>query len=191
MLALEAGARRRGYGAGRAVRGLLARVRPPAVTDDTVAARVRETLARTAHDPEAITVAIEHGCVDLRGPVDTRERARIVKAIATVRGVDSVLDLMTEPSATHPPLLPGAYVPPQPRALGALTTSTASTTGPLAWQPAARVVAAGTGLGVAIAALRSGGVFAVPAAALGVLLVTGAAASIIPRGARSERHAPF
>jgi hypothetical protein len=102
LLALEAYARRRGALAGGAVARLLAIMRPAPVTDDTVEARVRRKLGRTAVDPAAITVAIEHGCVDLRGPVGTRERARIVRAIATVPGVDSVVDLMTEPAKREP-----------------------------------------------------------------------------------------
>jgi hypothetical protein len=102
LLVLEGIARRRGGLAGRSVRKLLARVRPKPVDDDTVVARVRRKLARTATAPQALTVAIEHGCVDLRGPVETRERARIVRAVSTVRGVDSVLDLMTEPMARAP-----------------------------------------------------------------------------------------
>ncbi|MDB4935428.1 MAG: hypothetical protein JWP87_2400 [Labilithrix sp.] len=103
LLALEKIARRRGGLAGASVRKLLARMRPRPVTDDTVEARVRKKLARTAAAPEAIRVKIEHGCVDLRGPVDTRERARIVRAVAQVRGVDSVLDLMTEQPLARAP----------------------------------------------------------------------------------------
>jgi hypothetical protein len=102
MLALEAVSRRKGRG-GNAARALLDRVRPPPVADDTVEMRVRKKLARTATNPDAITIRIEHGCVDLRGPVPTRERANIVRAISAVSGVDSVLDLMTEPQlATSP-----------------------------------------------------------------------------------------
>jgi hypothetical protein len=97
LLVLEAIGRRKGGHAGAGARALLARVRPKPVDDDTVEVRVRKRLARTASDPAAITVSIEHGCADLRGPVETRERARIVRAVSTVRGVDSVLDLMTEP----------------------------------------------------------------------------------------------
>lgn len=89
--------RRGGSAAG--ARALLARLRPKPVGDDTVELRVKRRLARSAQHPDAITVRIEHGCVDLRGPVETRERARIVRAVARVRGVDSVLDLMTEPMA--------------------------------------------------------------------------------------------
>jgi hypothetical protein len=99
MLALERVSSRRGWLGGNPSQRLLDLIRPRPVDDDTIEARVRRKLARTARDPDAITVAIEHGCVDLRGPVETRERARIVRAVSTVPGVDSVLDLMTEPSA--------------------------------------------------------------------------------------------
>lgn len=97
LLVLESIGRRKGGRAGAGARTLLARMRPRHVTDDTVEVRVRKRLARTASDPASIVVSIEHGCADLRGPVETRERARIVRAVATVPGVDSVLDLMTEP----------------------------------------------------------------------------------------------
>jgi hypothetical protein len=86
-----------GFAAGALALALLARLRPRPVRDETVAVHVRRKLARTARDPAAIRVMVEHGCVDLRGPVETRERARIVRAVARVHGVDSVLDLMTEP----------------------------------------------------------------------------------------------
>lgn len=101
LLVLEAVGRRKGGHAGARARALVARLRPKPVADDTVELRVRKRLARTASAPEAITVSVEHGCADLRGLVETRERARIVRAVSTVRGVDSVLDLMTE-------LAPGA-----------------------------------------------------------------------------------
>lgn len=92
---------RSGRGKADFVRALVARMRPAPVGDGTVALRVRRRLARTALEPAAIRVRIEHGCVDLRGRVGTRERARIVRAVARVRGVDSVIDLMTEtPRAT-------------------------------------------------------------------------------------------
>ncbi len=105
-MVLESIGRRRGGRAGAGARALLARVRPKPVTDDTVEALVRKRLARTASDPASIIVSIEHGCADLRGPVETRERARIVRAVSTVRGVDSVLDLMTEPVAVRGPPAP-------------------------------------------------------------------------------------
>jgi hypothetical protein len=98
LLVLEALGRRKGGRAGAGAPTLLARMRPKPVADDTVEVRVRKRLARTASDPASIVVSIEHGCADLRGPVETRERARIVRAVSTVPGVDSVLDLMTEPA---------------------------------------------------------------------------------------------
>ncbi len=80
-------------------RGMLKRLRPAPLRDDTVLVAVRGKLARKAQAPELISARIEHGCVDLRGIVETRERARIVRAVARVRGVDSVIDLMTEARA--------------------------------------------------------------------------------------------
>jgi hypothetical protein len=44
----------------------------------------------------AIQVSAEHGCVLLTGDVLTRERGRLVRDVAAVPGVDSVVDLMTE-----------------------------------------------------------------------------------------------
>lgn len=105
MLVLEAGSRHKGR-RGNAARLLLERVRPTPVTDDTVEVRVRKKLGKVASNPSAIALSIEHGCVDLRGAVTTRERARIVRAVAKVSGVDSVLDLMTE----QPTLKPRAAV---------------------------------------------------------------------------------
>jgi len=101
MLVLEASSRHEGR-RGSAARLLLDRVRPAPVADDTVELRVRKKLGRVARNPSAIAVAIAHGCVDLRGAVSTHERARIVRAISKVSGVDAVLDLMTEPPALPP-----------------------------------------------------------------------------------------
>jgi hypothetical protein len=104
MLALDAASRTRGR-RGAAARALLARARPRPVGDEALAARVRKKLRATAHDPAAITVSIEHGCVDLRGPVETRERAKVVRAVARLPGVDAVLDLMTEPAKSPSTIL--------------------------------------------------------------------------------------
>ncbi len=97
MLVLERGSRHKGR-RGSAARLLLDRIRPAPVSDDTVDSRVRNKLKSVASNPSAITVSIEHGCVDLRGAVQTRERARIVRAISNIGGVDAVVDLMTEDS---------------------------------------------------------------------------------------------
>lgn len=192
MLALERGARRRGGRAGSAARAFLQAVRPAPVADETVETRVRKKLARTALDPAAITVSIEHGCVDLRGPVETRERARIVRAIATVRGVDSVLDLMTETPAL-PPRTQGAAIELHRSAAMAPPGSVPPATPAPPWHPATRVVAAGGGLGLAVAALSIGGLLALPGTLLGLFLVTRAAANIpsFVERAADEPHPTF
>lgn len=200
MLALERLARRRGLLRGNAAQRLLAMIRPAPVDDDTIEARVRRKLARIAHDPDAIAVAIEHGCVDLRGPVDTRERARIVRAVSMVPGVDSVLDLMTEPHGEPQ----GVAIPPPtpPARTSATGASTALVHVPTLglvlsprdradvsrWlSPAARILAIGAGLGLSISAFKVGGKLAVPFGAFGLALAGGGAASAIrtrrrPRG---------
>lgn len=64
---------------------------------------------------------------------------------------------------------------------------------PAPWHPAARVVAAGGGLGLAVAGLSIGGLLALPATLLGLFLVTRAAANIPPLvdGGPDEPHATF
>jgi hypothetical protein len=192
MLALERLARRRGLLRGNPAQRFLDMIRPAPVDDDTIEARVRRKLARTAHDPNAIAVAIEHGCVDLRGPVDTRERARIVRAVSMVPGVDSVLDLMTEPHGEPA----GVAIPPPPAAAKASATATSTalvhvpTLGLVLsprdradlsrWlSPAARILAIGAGLGLSISAFKIGGKLAVPVGAFGLALAGGGAASAV------------
>ncbi len=65
--------------------------------DRTTAARVRTMLDWVARTPALIAVTVEHGCVELRGPIATDERARVIRDVARVKGVDAVVDLLTEP----------------------------------------------------------------------------------------------
>lgn len=67
------------------------------MSDDAIRSRVRQKLDRVAEHAPALSVTVEHGCVELRGPVETNERARVVRDVARVKGVDAVVDLMTEP----------------------------------------------------------------------------------------------
>lgn len=83
----------------KSLRRATAALRPAPVTDESVRERVRTKLDRLASHARSITVMVEHGCVELRGPIETRERARVVRGIAKLRGVDAVVDLMTEPEA--------------------------------------------------------------------------------------------
>jgi|GEM_PF-2121322 len=102
LIVLERVSRRSG-----AMRRLLAKVRPTPVTDASVEGRVRAQLQRAATRPELIQVSVEHGCVELRGPIETRERAQLVQELSRLRGVDAIVDLLTEPepetSATAAP----------------------------------------------------------------------------------------
>lgn len=99
MLAVDAISRRR---RGALLRKLLGVIRPLPVDDGTVRARVRSKLEQTAERAASIAISVEHGCVELRGPIGTHERARVVREVARVKGVDAVVDLMTEPA---PPLV--------------------------------------------------------------------------------------
>lgn len=81
----------------KALKTLARALRPLPVSDQAIRTRVREKLDRVARHAAGISVTVEHGCVELRGPVETRERARVVREIARVKGVDAVVDLMTEP----------------------------------------------------------------------------------------------
>ncbi len=40
--------------------------------------------------------SVEHGCVVLMGAIAPQDRAQLVKRVAKLRGVDAVMDLMTE-----------------------------------------------------------------------------------------------
>jgi len=83
----------------KSLRSVTAALRPAPVTDEAIRERVRAKLGRLAAHSRSITVMVEHGCVELRGPIETRERARVVRAVAKLKGVDAVVDLMTEPEA--------------------------------------------------------------------------------------------
>jgi hypothetical protein len=68
----------------------------PELPEGAVAANVLSKLERLTPHAGAIRTSTEHGCVVLTGDVLTAERGAIVQAVARVRGVDAVIDLMTE-----------------------------------------------------------------------------------------------
>ena len=57
---------------------------------------VRDKLEHLTPHARAVSVTGEHGCVVLTGDVLTEERALRVREAATIDGVDSVVDLMSE-----------------------------------------------------------------------------------------------
>src|SRR4051812_21556571 len=87
-------------------------LRPKPVADATVDNHVRSLLSRICAHPEAVQAVVEHACVTLRGIVSTEERARVVRRVAELRGVDSVIDLLREgrsdaaPARRQPPRIP-------------------------------------------------------------------------------------
>jgi osmotically-inducible protein OsmY len=97
-------------GAGLAAGAVLVRVllglRSPSVesvTDDVIAGRVRERLARLGADVE---VSVVRGEVELRGSVASSDHSRILRAVARVRGVRTIDDDLAlleigRPSALH------------------------------------------------------------------------------------------
>jgi len=86
-----------------------ARLREQAVDDRTLVERVRAELGRATRYPRAIDVGAENGVVTLGGPVLAADKAAIVAAVASVRGVKDVVDrLESNDSPDHVPSLQGA-----------------------------------------------------------------------------------
>jgi uncharacterized membrane protein len=123
--------------------------RPP--SDADITQRIREGLGSVVSHPRAIDVRVEHGRVCLSGPVLADEVDGLLATVASVRGVQGVedrLDVHREPG--NVPGLQGA--PPRRRRLVRMPFMRTS------WSPTARLVAGASGAGLALTALRSGGV---------------------------------
>lgn len=80
-----------------------------AVDDDVLVERVRTRLGHVASHPHAIRVASKGGgCIELKGPILSREVDRVLSAVAHVRGVTDIDDdLEVHASADGVPLLQG------------------------------------------------------------------------------------
>jgi uncharacterized membrane protein len=145
------------------------------VIDNVVEGAAEAALTRLTPHAGAIHLSAEHGCVVLTGDVLTSERARVVREVAGVEGVDSVVDLMTEHRrddgiaalATKGPRLASVA-----RAHPAVVTPV---------PPTLRIAATGIGLGLIIASVRLRGWLAAAAATGGGLLLAGG----VTGGARS------
>jgi osmotically-inducible protein OsmY len=66
------------------------RFAPP--SDELLARRVRESLARIGADPEAVRVMVHERTVTLRGAVERSKRDRLLRATLAVPGVKAVLN---------------------------------------------------------------------------------------------------
>src|SRR5262245_26460846 len=126
---------------------------------------VREKLDGLTPHATAMSVKGEHGCIILTGDVLTEERALIIREVATVEGVDSVVDLLAEhrePNGIAALEQKGPRLPTVPRVRSVIARSV---------HPALRIVAAGTGLGVLVAGARMRGLARIPLGIAGGMLV--------------------
>lgn len=134
----------------------------------TVQSMVRGKLDGLTPHAGAIHVGDDHGCITLTGDVLTEERALIVREVAAVPGVDSVVDLLTEHRA--PDDIPALVVrtpklPTVPRVRAVIARSAS---------PALRITATGAGLALAVAGFRGRGRRGIPLGiAGGVLMAAG------------------
>jgi uncharacterized membrane protein len=155
-------------------RGLVAGIRSRLNRDDgaddvVVAQRVRARLGGLVSHPRSIDVSVSDGRVTLGGPVFSFEADRLVKRVASVRGVRSVEDrLVRRQSAGDEPGLQGGG-PPRRRAGERMEFMQAN------WSPSARLVAGATGAGLALYGLARTGVTGTAAGITGVVLLARAA----------------
>jgi uncharacterized membrane protein len=115
------------------------------VDDRVLSERIRSRIGRIASHPHALAVDVHEGAVVLAGPILRREAARLVPAVARMRGVRSLEDRLARyAQPAHVPGLQGPSRAPASR-LPWLQHN---------WSPSARLGAglAGTGLlGIALA----------------------------------------
>lgn len=73
---------------------LKAFVRPGITSDDVLEARVRSKMGRLVLHPHAIAVRAREGRITLSGPILTAEVLPLVDAVATMRGVKDIENLL-------------------------------------------------------------------------------------------------
>ena len=130
-------------------RGFLAvtarRGRQEDVSDGVLAERVRSRLGRYVSHPRAVDIEAENAVVTLRGPILTREAARlrrVVRRIRGVRGIEDRLERHDEPGDV-PALQGGVARPGERHALGQTS-----------WSPASRLAVGVAGVAVLGIGLR-------------------------------------
>jgi uncharacterized membrane protein len=113
------------------------------VDDVVVAERVRARLGGLVSHPGSIDVSVSNGQLTLRGPIFSHEADRLVKRVASVRGVQCVEDRLDrrDSAGTEPGLQPGP---------GALRTGQRMEFMQAHWSPSARLVAGAAGAGLAL-----------------------------------------
>ncbi len=145
------------------------------VSDDVLIERVRARLGRYVSHPRAIQVSLSPatGAIMLTGDVLTRERAGLLRAVGSVRGVRGVEDLLIAHERADVPSLQGGKQPSgePPEFLKR------------SWSPAARAASGGTGAALLVYAFARGGLLGVAALAMGAVLLarTGTNRPRLPR----------
>jgi len=111
--------------------------------DIVVAERVRAKLGGLVSHPGSIDVSASNGRVTLRGPIFTHEAPRLVRRVASVRGVRAVDDRLDrqDTAGDEPGLQPVPAGPRTGRRMEFMQTH---------WSPAARLLGGATGAGLAL-----------------------------------------
>ena len=145
------------------------------IVDQELTHEVRAKLEQSTAHANAIRVEVDHACVVLAGHVVTDERARLVRAVSRVAGVDSVVDLMTEhPSAADFPPVSQAPTSLRVRSewprrargrVRAIGRYVRDLSVPV------RIIAGGAGLGLAAAGMKIRGLVGIPLGVVGVVLM--------------------
>jgi uncharacterized membrane protein len=166
-----------GRDVGNRARGLVAGIRSRLNRDDgaddvVVAERVRARLGGLVSHPRSIDVSVSNGRVTLGGLVFSHEADRLVKRVASVRGVRSVDDrLDRRQSAGDEPGLQGGGAPRR-RAGDRMEFMQVN------WSPSARLVAGATGAGLVLYGLARAGVLGSAAGIGGAMLLARAALNL-------------
>lgn len=168
------------------VQGIVARGRPERggdVSDAQLVERVRSLLGRYCSHPHAVEVSCDGGIVDLFGPILTKEKKALLRAVNAVPGVKGLRDqLHAYETGAHIPALQGGLERRGPRP-DVMQEN---------WAPATRLVAGALGVGLLGSALRGRGAGSVLSAAVGGTLLTRAAINQPMRrilGLGEERYA--
>src|SRR4051812_33471681 len=118
------------------------------VPDETLAERVRAALGRVVSHPHAVEVAIDHGHVDVSGPILAEEVRPLLRAVRLVPGVRGVSDHLTvHAEAGGVPALQGGS-PRAPRGFELLQDH---------WSPATRLLTGALGAGLMLQSVRERG----------------------------------
>ena len=135
------------------------------VTDHVLEQRVRAEMGRYVSHPGSLTVTASNGVVVLQGPVLKHEVEALMTAVATVPGVEEVINDMDEHKTRGDvPGLQGGDVPPAKQ--------------PEVWPPAKRFLVGGSGSLLTAVGLKEGGLLGSLFSALGLAAVVRAVTDI-------------